>query len=126
MSVLVDTSVWIDYFRNTGKADTMDLLIEENVIVTNDLILAELIPPLRLRKEQSLITLLREIMKQPVVVEWDEIIRLQISCLQDGINGIGIPDLIIAQNAVQGKHQLLSNNKHFTLILKYLSLDLYQ
>jgi hypothetical protein len=45
MSVLVDSSIWIDYFRNTGKADALDVLIDENLVVVNDLILAELIPP---------------------------------------------------------------------------------
>ena len=125
MSVLVDSSVWIDYFRDTGHADTLELLIEENLIVTNDLILAELIPPLSLRKENSLVSLLRGIKRQPVVIDWDEIIRIQTLCLRDGINGIGIPDLMIAQNAVQGGLRLLSNDNHFTLISKYTSLDIY-
>lgn len=46
MSILVDSSVWVDYFRGTGlSSDHLDLLIEENLVVTNDLILAELLPP---------------------------------------------------------------------------------
>ncbi len=42
MAVLVDTSVWIDYFRTGNQSAELDDLIDENVIVTNDLILAEL------------------------------------------------------------------------------------
>ncbi len=42
MSVLVDSSVWIDYFRGTGEE--LDYLIEEAVVATNELILAELVP----------------------------------------------------------------------------------
>lgn len=30
MSILVDSSVWIDYFRDTGKADVLELLIDRH------------------------------------------------------------------------------------------------
>jgi hypothetical protein len=126
MSVLVDSSVWVDYFRDAGQADALELLIEENLVVTNDLILAELLPPLILRKEHVLASLLREIQCRPLSVDWDEIIRMQTECLSNGINGVGIPDLIIAQNAVQGGLKLLSNDKHFALISRYAPLELYR
>ena len=49
MEVLVDTSVWIDYFKSGDNASSnMDSLIDENLLVTNDIILAELIPYLQL------------------------------------------------------------------------------
>ncbi len=126
MSVLVDSSVWVDYFRDTGQADVLELLIEENLVVTNELILAELIPPLNLRKAHGLILLLREMKRQPMSIDWDEIIKLQTDCLRNGINGVGIPDLIIAQNANQGGLKLLSNDQHFSLIAQYAPLDLYR
>lgn len=125
MSVLVDSSVWIDYFRSAELGDTLDLLIEENLIVTNDIILAELIPPLTLRNEKTLISLLREIKRQPMKIDWDEITHFQIVCLKHGINGVGIPDIIIAQNAMQGKLKLLSKDKHFPLMARYLMLDVF-
>ena len=43
MSVLVDTSIWIDYFRGGSNSAQVDFLIDENLLVTNDLILTELI-----------------------------------------------------------------------------------
>lgn len=126
MSVLVDSSVWIEYFRNTERSDVLEMLIDENLVVTNELILAELIPSLQLRKLRELITLLREIKRQPMNIDWDDIIRMQTLCLRHGNNGIGIPDLIIAQNAIQGDLRLLSNDKHFIAIAKLLSLDMYR
>ncbi len=42
MQVLVDTSVWIDYFRGSGNSADLDFLINENIIVTNEIVLAEL------------------------------------------------------------------------------------
>ncbi len=126
MNVLVDSSLWIDYFRGTGQTDPLDFLIEEDRIVTNDLILAELLPPLYLQKNRSLIALLREIKRRPMDIRWDEIIRLQISCLRHGINGVGIPDLLVAQNAIQGDLLLMSRDKHFSLIARHTSLNMYE
>ena len=64
--------------------------------------------------------------RQPMSIDWDEIIKLQNDCLRNGINGVGIPDLIIAQNANQGGLKLLSNDQHFSLIAQCASLDLYR
>ena len=33
MQVLVDSSVWIDYFRGGTKSDDLDILIDENLIL---------------------------------------------------------------------------------------------
>ena len=41
MSVLVDTSIWIEYFRIGNNFEKLDFLIDENLIVINDLILAD-------------------------------------------------------------------------------------
>ena len=55
MSVLVDTSIWIEYFRSGDSSAKLDFLIDENLIVINDLILAELVPSLRIRNQQKLV-----------------------------------------------------------------------
>jgi len=125
MNVLVDTSIWIDFFRNFEMADSLEQLIEENLIVINDLILAEIIPQLSIHDQIELISLLHEIEKQPLTIDWDNIIQMQITCLRNGINGIGIPDFIIAQNAIQGNLRLFSKDKHFGLIAKLIGLIQY-
>ncbi len=61
MEVLVDTSVWIDYFRSGDKSGKLDTLIDENLVVTNNLILAELLPLLIIRKESNVVKLLKSI-----------------------------------------------------------------
>ncbi len=58
MSVLVDTSIWIDYFRNGDSNHRLDYLIDENIVVTNNLILAELIPFLKIKKQKKIVELL--------------------------------------------------------------------
>jgi predicted nucleic acid-binding protein len=102
VSVLVDTSIWIDFFRDQEMANLLEQLIEENIVVTNELILAEMIPQLSIRGQNQLVYLLNEIERQPLKINWNSIIQMQINCISGGINGIGIPDLIIAQNAIQG------------------------
>ena len=126
MSILVDSSIWIDYFRDGGRADALELLIEENLVIINDLILAELIPPLKIRKRKELIALLNTIKRRIIAVDWEEIIDFQTTCLTNGINGVGIPDLIIAQNALQGGMRLMSADKHLRLLAKYIGLEMYR
>ena len=126
MRILVDTTIWLDYFRGTGYADALDLLIEENLVLTNELMLAELLPQLHVKNQKNLILLMKEVKQQPIRIDWDEIIQMQILCLKNGINGVGIPDLIIAQNAIQGDMRLFSSDRHFALIAKHTPLVLYQ
>ncbi|MBE2220539.1 MAG: PIN domain-containing protein [Anaerolineae bacterium] len=116
MQVLVDSSVWIDYFRSGDQSKPLDDLIDENLIVINDIILAELIPFLKIKNQTKIIRLLGVIKKLPLEIEWEEIIRFQVDCLQAGINGVGIPDLLIAQNAKQNQCHLYSLDKHFRVL----------
>ena len=122
MSVLVDTSIWIDYFRSGDDHHRLDLLIDENIVVTNDLILAELIPFLKIRKQKSIIELLKNISNLQLQIKWDEIIEFQVKCLKKGINGVGVPDLIIAQNAKQNDCEIYSLDTHFKLLSKALNI----
>ena len=126
MQVLVDTSVWIDYFRGSGDFKNLDLLIDENLIVTNEIILTELLPYLKIKKQTKVIALLHEINKIQLDINWKEIIEFQVKCLDNGANGIGIPDLIIAQNAKQNGSRIYSLDKHFRLLNKVLNIDLYK
>jgi hypothetical protein len=123
---LIDSSIWIDYFRGAGRTETVDLLIEENLVVSNDLVLAELIPALHLRRQKRLITLLRQVKRSPIVIDWEDITTMQITCIRNGVNGVGIPDLIIAQNAIQNDLRLLSSDKHFELMSRYVPLSLHE
>ena len=126
MKVLVDTSTWIDYFRGNAGADAVDILIEENVITTNQLILAEIVPSLYVHNQKQWIAPLREIKQYPVAVDWDALVLMQIKCLKNGINKIGIPDLIIAQHTMQHNLHLLSADKHFALMAKIMPLLIYK
>jgi predicted nucleic acid-binding protein len=125
VSVLIDSSVWIEYFRNGNNYKKVDFLIDENLVVTNDLILAELTPFLRIRKQNNLIDLLHNIGKLRLDVKWDQVIDLQYLCLQNGLNGVGIPDLIIVQNAMQNDAKIYSLDKHFLSMNGFLDFEVF-
>ncbi len=124
MSVLVDTSIWIDYFRGGNDSAQMDFLIDENLLVTNDLILTELIPFLKVKNETKIIDLLHNISQLEISINWNEIIDYQYKCLKNGLNGVGIPDLIIAQNAKQNGCNIYTLDNHFNLMKDIISLQI--
>ena len=124
MQVLVDSSVWIDYFRGGGNSDKLDYLIDENILVINDLILAELVPFLIIKNQRKLISLLNFVNKLELDIIWDQIIDYRHKCLKKGINKISIPDLIIAQNAIQNHCEVYSLDQHFELMKKAIKLVL--
>jgi len=125
MSVLVDTSVWIAYFRGAANLTAVDALIDQNLLATNDLLLAELIPYLRIQRQSRLIRLMQTIPRCPLTIQWDEIIDMQVLCLRHGINKVGLPDLIIGQNAIQNGLALFTLDRHFSLMSKYMPLSLH-
>lgn len=124
MSVIVDTSVWIDYFSSGNNSAKLDFLIDEELIVINDLILAELVPFLKVQNQRNIIKLLFYIKKLDLTLNWDQIIEFQFNCLKNGLNGIGIPDLIVAQNAKQNHCDIYSFDNHFRLMKDILELQL--
>ncbi|MEE4165272.1 MAG: PIN domain-containing protein [Desulfocapsaceae bacterium] len=125
MSVLVDTSVWIEYLRNGNYSDQIEFLIDENLIVTNELILSELIPFLQVRNRRKLVSLLNTLKKIHIRINWEKIIAYQYKCLKNGINGIGIPDLIIVQNSIQNNASIYSLDSHFILMKDLFKLELF-
>ncbi len=122
--VLVDTSIWIDYFRGKTVAEPLNKLIESNQIATNDLILAELLPSIRFRKEEKLHRLLLAIRKFDLEIDWEEIIRMQVRNFEAGNNHVGIPDLLIAQSAMKNDLILFENDKHFQAMKNIFGLEL--
>lgn len=98
--VLVDSSVWIAFFKGENQALPLIELIDSNLVCVNKLILAELIPAMYHKKEWHLIEIFSEIECLDLEINWTDIIDLQKKNLAAGINNVGIPDIIIAQNAI--------------------------
>jgi len=122
-SVLVDSSVWIEYFKS-GGVDKLDRLIEEDLACVNELILTELMPAATLKQETDILDGLQALSMIPLTIDWEIIRDYQLMNLQNGINKVGIPDLIILQQVIDQKITLFSFDKHFRLMQAYLNFEL--
>jgi predicted nucleic acid-binding protein len=124
--VLVDTSVWIAFFKGDEASKVLFPLLDSNRICTNELILAELIPSLNHRRELQVLDMLQSIERTELRIVWSQITEMQTINLKTGINKVGIPDLIIAQNALQNNISVLSFDKHFQLMKGNIGLKMYE
>jgi predicted nucleic acid-binding protein len=114
--ILVDSSVWIEYFKGNELTLPLNKLLDFNNICINDLILAELLPSINQKKENELKELLLTLTKVPLNVNWNTIIYMQTQNLKNGINKVGIADLIISQNVIDNDLELYTLDRHFELM----------
>lgn len=124
--ILIDSSVWIGYFRSGENADLLQILINFDLVCTNEIILSELIPPLQHRKQTILIESLEALPCLPYPIFWEGIRALQLLNLQNGINKVGLPDLMITQQCINDNIELWSLDKHFQLMATHTSLKLME
>jgi hypothetical protein len=122
MNVLVDSSVWIDYFRN-GNNELLDRLISEELVVINEVILTELIPPLEIHEKHAIVESLENLEIIPLSIDWHLIRKYQVLNLKNGINKVGIPDLLIIQQVIESNLTLYSFDKHFNLMKQHLTFE---
>jgi predicted nucleic acid-binding protein len=123
--VLIDSSVWVEYFKGNKRFLFINELINNNVVFTNDIILTELLPSILQKKEYELADLLNSIAKYDTAIDWAEIQDFQLINMKNGANNIGIVDLVIVQNCIQNNTKLLTCDKHFKIMAKYLPFETY-
>ena len=121
---IVDSSSWIEYFRENEKYLFLDDLIDTGKVCVNDIILAELLPSIIYRKEHRLVEILNSVKRYPLYIDWQEICAIQLLNIEHGNNHISILDIIIAQNCIQNGLKLVTHDKHFGAMAKYIPLKL--
>ena len=126
MNNIIDSSAWIEYFKGNQKYYFLKDLIYSNAICTNDIILAELLPSIMHKKENNLAELLNSVTKYMLSINWQEIRNMQLLNFKHGNNSIGISDIIIVQNCIQNNLKLITNDKHFISMAKYMPLLIYE
>jgi len=126
MNILIDSSVWIEYFKGTKKYLFINDLIDRNVICTNDIILTELLPSIMHKKEYKLAELLNCINKYTLNIDWQEIRNIRLLNIKHGNNNIGVSDIIIAQNSIQNDLEVAAHDKHFAAMARYIPVKIYR
>ena len=124
MRNLIDSSVWISFLN--GYDTCLDRFLPENAALVNEVILMELLPFFHALKNQQSIDLIMNINKIPLAIDWDHLMKLRLKNLQNGINNVGIPDLIILQQAIQNNLPICSLDKHFKLMQKVFDFELIE
>jgi len=128
--ILVDTSIWIDFFRDADlpTSETLDRLLELRLVCTTDVIRAEIIPGARTDREFR--RLLEYFGALPSISAgpdfWNEVIQNRYLLNRKGVSGIGIPDVMVATVALEHQKLLYSKDHHFRLIGRHLPLRLFE
>jgi len=128
--ILVDTSVWLEFFRVGGSpyAQALDQLLEDERVCTANLIKAEIIPGARTPRQFRELKVYFDILplaREPASL-WEEIIDAQFRLKRAGINGISIPDLIIAVVAKTNAKVIFTKDSDFQRIRRVLSIELLE
>lgn len=125
--ILVDSSVWVDYFRgiDTEQADTLDTLLGVEQVVTGDLILTEVLQGFVSEREfnqgRKLLASL------PVVPLVGAEIAVQAARNFRKLRALGITvrktiDTLIATSCIEKSISLLYSDRDFDPFVQYLGL----
>jgi predicted nucleic acid-binding protein len=125
--ILVDSSVWIDYFTGVDnkQTDTLDKTLGSRPVVVGDLILTEVLQGFRLDKDyQSAKALFDgltvfDLLGKDMVLKSAENFR---ALRKRGITVRKTADVIIASFCIERKLPLLFSDKDFRPFVKHLGL----
>lgn len=125
--ILVDSSVWIDYFRGgaTPQADRLDALLGSEPLATGDLILAEVLQGFASDRDFDRA---RRLMGSLVLVELcGERIAIQAARNFRKLRALGVTarktvDTVIATRCIEGGMSLLYSDRDFDPFVEHLGL----
>ena len=129
--VLVDTSVWVDYFNGieTPRTDRLDQLLGSGRLLTGDLILAELLQGFARDAEYR--TARRLLLELPCaeLVGRDSALRAADYYRRLRKRGVTLRktiDVLIGTYCIQHGHELLHADRDFESMQRYLGLRVLQ
>jgi predicted nucleic acid-binding protein len=125
--IVVDTSVWIDYFNGIAAPHTevLDALLAERVLAVGDLILAELLQGFD--SEADARTALRLIEPLEFLDMAGREVAIQSSANYRHLRRHGVTvrktiDMLIGSYCLMHDHELLHNDRDFDALSKHLGL----
>jgi predicted nucleic acid-binding protein len=125
--VLIDTSVWIAYFkdRDSRFSDKVDELLNYAHICVPKVVIAELIQGAKSEKE---IAVIKEFFEAFTVIDhtestWEQAGRLSFSMKRKGIT-INLIDCYLAITAQENNCKLFSLDEHFSSIKNFTPLEI--
>ncbi len=125
--IVVDSSVWIDYFtgKNTPPAEKLDSLLGEELVAIGDLILIEVLQGFRtdrdFRKARQLLLSLTVVNMLDTTIALKSAANFR-TLRKKGITVRKTIDAIIATYCIENKLSLLHSDKDFRPFHKHLRL----
>lgn len=126
--IIVDSSVWIDYFngRDTPKTDKLDELLGIELLGIGDIILTEVLQGFRADKDYrtaktvlTSLTVFDMLGTENAIKSADNFRALR----KQGITIRKTNDVIIATFCLENNHSLLFSDKDFLPFVQYLGLN---
>lgn len=125
--ILVDTSVWIDFFRNreTDQTEHLAALLETDHILLGDLILYEIVQGVS--DEGEAVRVLEELESLPIASMVGHEMALKAARNYRLLRRRGITirrsiDMLIGTFCIENGHRLLHNDRDFLPIAEHLGL----
>jgi predicted nucleic acid-binding protein len=125
--ILVDSSVWIDYFRGVSNrpSETLDHLLSQEPLAVGDLILTEVLQGF---SDEAAFNEARRLLTSLTVIELGgQQIAIQAARNFRALRNLGVTvrktiDTIIATRCLVSRHVLLHNDKDFEPFVDHLGL----
>lgn len=129
--ILVDTSIWIEFFNGTGSAADrllQDLLEREEDLCISDFILVEVLQGFK--KDADFDLARGHLLKFPIYSlktpdSYVSAAQIYRKCRKQGITIRKTIDCLIAQTAIEHKLALLHHDSDFDLIAKVSALTIF-
>ncbi|MBK7614148.1 MAG: PIN domain nuclease [Vitreoscilla sp.] len=125
--ILVDSSVWIDYFRGrpTAQTDLLEGLLDSQELAIGDLILTEVLQGCKLDKEFNEVR--RLLSRLDLVVLGGEDVMIEAAKNYRKLRNLGVTvrgtiDVVLATRCIVSGHQLLHSDRDFDAFEKHLGL----
>ncbi len=127
--VLIDTSVWIDYFkgRDDQFAEKVDAVLNLSDVYVPKVVIAELIQGAKSEKE---ILVIEEFIGAFNIIDhtedtWLKAGRLSFLMKRKGITVANVVDCYIAMIAHENNCKIFSLDEHFKKIKRFLKIELF-
>lgn len=122
--LIIDTSVWIEFFRGKTYPD-LELALKEARVFLSPIVAAELLSGVRTQREETeLMFFLKELKEQTLpLTHWFRVGNLRWTLSKKGFN-LSIPDAHIAQCTLDTDGYLMSNDQIFEKVSKWTGLKL--
>jgi len=125
--IVVDTSVWIDYFNGvqTPQVDRLDELLGEHLIAIGDLVLAELLQGFATESDAKRALALLEPLQFVAMAGRD--VAIQSAAFYRRLRRVGVTvrktmGMLIGTYCLLHDHELLHDDRDFDLLAKHLGL----